>query len=50
MPQRTNRRKSIAKQAAHSLPSFTKADLARATRKLRPQPDPLGKPVGNEVF
>ena len=47
---RLNGRQLIIEPAAPALPSFTKADLARAIRKSKPRPDPLGKPMGKEVW
>ena len=47
---RLNGRQLIVEPAAPTLPSFTKADLARAVRKSKPAPDPLGKPMGKEVW
>ena len=39
----------IVDPAAPALPPFTKADLARAIRKSKPQPDPIGPPMGKEA-
>jgi antitoxin component of MazEF toxin-antitoxin module len=47
---RLNGRQLIIEPAPHALPSFTKSDLARAIRKSKPRPDPLGKPIGKEVW
>jgi antitoxin component of MazEF toxin-antitoxin module len=47
---RLNGRQLIIEPAAPELPSFTKADLARAIRKAKPRPDPLGGPVGKEIW
>jgi len=43
-----NGRRHIIEPVSPVLPVFTKADLARAIRKSKPRPDPLGKPVGKE--
>jgi antitoxin component of MazEF toxin-antitoxin module len=40
----------IIEPAAETLPSFTKADLARAVRKSRPRLVSFGKPRGKEVW
>jgi antitoxin component of MazEF toxin-antitoxin module len=47
---RLNGRQLIIEPAPPSLPSFTKADLVRAIRKSKARPDPLGKPIGKEVW
>jgi antitoxin component of MazEF toxin-antitoxin module len=47
---RLNGRQLIIEPASPALPPFTKADLARAIRKSKPRADPLGKPMGKEVW
>jgi antitoxin component of MazEF toxin-antitoxin module len=47
---RLNGRQLIIEPAAPALPEFTKSDLARAIRKAKPLPDPIGKPVGKEAW
>ena len=40
----------LVESGAPSLPAFTNADLARAIRKSKPRPDPLGKAMGEEAW
>lgn len=47
---RLNGRQLIIEPAAPALPSFSKADLARAIRKSKPRPDPIGKAMGKEAW